>query len=89
MTRRHLLTMLSAIGLAPKVAAAQAQPEKPRIEPLQLSDAEWKQRLTPAQYSVLRKEGTEPPGQQPAERREAQGHAFTAPVATCRCSRRR
>ena len=36
MTRRHLLTMLSAIGLAPKVATAQAQPEKPRIEPLQL-----------------------------------------------------
>lgn len=34
-------------------------PEK--IEPFDLDDAEWKHRLTDAQYQVLRKEGTEPP----------------------------
>jgi len=63
MTRRNLLSLLSAIGLAPKIAAAQApQPGAPRIEPLTLPDAEWKKRLTPAQYNVLRREGTEPPG---------------------------
>jgi peptide-methionine (R)-S-oxide reductase len=63
MTRRTVLSMLSAIGLASKVVSAQAQqPAAARIEPLTLPDAEWKKRLTPAQYNVLRKEGTEPAG---------------------------
>ena len=30
--------------------------------PVRMSDAEWKQRLAPAAYRVLRQEGTEPPG---------------------------
>jgi peptide-methionine (R)-S-oxide reductase len=77
MTRRTLLSMLSAIGLAPKIVAAQAQPPgAPRIEPLTLPDAEWKKRLTPAQYHVLRKEGTEAPGSSPLndEKRKGRYH---------------
>ncbi len=30
--------------------------------PVQLSDAEWRRRLTPEQYRVMRRHGTEPPG---------------------------
>ena len=59
MTRRHLLTLLSAVGLAPRGAEAQTPPAAPHTDTLTLSDAQWKQRLSPAQYEVLRHEGTE------------------------------
>ena len=36
----------------------------PRTEsyPVQRSDAEWRKRLTPEQYRIMRQHGTEPPG---------------------------
>ncbi|MBP8120422.1 MAG: peptide-methionine (R)-S-oxide reductase MsrB [Burkholderiales bacterium] len=42
-----------------KIALQQANQPMPKIEKLSLSDAEWKKRLTPAQFNVLRDEGTE------------------------------
>ncbi|MGD8909600.1 MAG: peptide-methionine (R)-S-oxide reductase MsrB [Chromatiales bacterium] len=36
-----------------------------QIEKLDLSDAEWRERLTPEQYHVLREEGTERAGSSP------------------------
>ena len=62
MTRRQLFAFLGAIGLAPRPSAAQGSAATPKIEPLRLTDAEWKQRLAPAQYAVLRHEGTERAG---------------------------
>lgn len=38
-----------------------------------LSDDEWKQRLTPEQYRVLRKEGTEPPFASPLNNEKQEG----------------
>jgi peptide-methionine (R)-S-oxide reductase len=79
MTRRHLLALLSAIGLAPRIASAQGpSPVVPKIEPLRLSDAEWKKRLTPDQYAVLRKEGTERPGSSPLNQEKRKGRFHCA-----------
>ena len=65
MTRRPLLALLGTLGLAPKLASAQAP--APKIEALRLADAEWKKRLTPAQYAVLRQHGTERAGTSPLD----------------------
>ena len=72
MTRRALFALLCSLGLARHAAQAPAA----GIEPLRLPDAEWKKRLTPAQYSVLRQHGTERAGTSPlnAEKRAGRFH---------------
>jgi len=78
MTRRQWLGLLSSLGISSAASRnAQAAPPDakaaaPRIEPLLLTDAQWRQRLTPMQYNVLREEGTERAGTSPlnAEKRK-------------------
>ena len=55
MSRRSFLSVLTGAA----VGAATTESEAARPDKLVLSDAEWKKRLTPEQYRVLRKEGTE------------------------------
>lgn len=83
MTRRNFLSVLSAIGLGSRADAAEAAPGTPvapggpgGIQPLRLSDAEWKQRLAPLAYQVLRHEATERPFTSPlnAEKRKGSYH---------------
>jgi len=79
MTRRNLLALLSFLGLAPRLADAQGpSPAVAKVEPLRLSDAEWKKKLTPDQYAVLRREGTERPGTSPLNQEKRKGRFHCA-----------
>ena len=55
MMRCRLLKALAAAGFVRGAGAASAA----RPEPLVLGEDEWKQRLTPQEYEVLRRAGTE------------------------------
>lgn len=70
MTRRQLLSALAALGLSRSAGSA---PAATRPDALKLSDAEWRKRLTPTQYDVLRHEGTEPPGSSPLNAEKRRG----------------
>jgi peptide-methionine (R)-S-oxide reductase len=65
MTRRHWMNLFATFGLAPRIVSAGPAASTGAaavIEPLRLDDAQWKQRLSPAAYNVLRHEGTERAG---------------------------
>ena len=73
MKRRHFLTTFAAIFAAHRMA--EAAPTDPiKIEKLKLSDDEWKKRLAPEAYAVLRHEGTERAGTSPLNAEKRKGH---------------
>jgi peptide-methionine (R)-S-oxide reductase len=62
--RRDWIKKLSLGGLAAWAGSGRAQgPARP--DALVLTEEEWRRRLTPTQYQVLRREGTEPPWSSP------------------------
>jgi len=63
MTRRHFVAALAGLFAARQAAAANGA-DAP-VKKLQLTDAEWKKRLTPEQYDVLREAATERAGTSP------------------------
>ncbi|MFM2173962.1 MAG: hypothetical protein RLZZ54_1889 [Cyanobacteriota bacterium] len=73
MPRRTLLAQMAALLsplLMPRAAEAAAAAADPQW---QLTDAQWKQLLSPAAYQVLRKEGTERPFSSPLNNEKRAG----------------
>jgi len=72
--RRNLMKMIAAAGLGSRAfPAAAAKPA-----PLVLTEAQWKQRLTPQQYAVLREEDTERAGSSPLNAEKRAGTYYCA-----------
>ena len=71
-TRRNALTWLGA-GAAASFLAACGSPANAATFKVHYSDAEWKKRLTKAQYYILREEGTEPPFSSPLLKEHRKG----------------
>lgn len=62
-----------------RAAPAVDRPEQPTtIEPVELGDAEWRERLTKQQYRILREEGTERAGTSPLNDEKRQGDYLCA-----------
>ncbi|QJR15730.1 peptide-methionine (R)-S-oxide reductase MsrB [Usitatibacter palustris] len=73
MKRREFVIVLG--GLFALSRAAMAGPEDAiAIEKIALSKEEWKKRLSPEAYSVLREEGTERAGSSPLNAEKRKGH---------------
>jgi peptide-methionine (R)-S-oxide reductase len=81
LSRRHLLGLggvataagLLGLGACSRAAPAAAEARPSRQFEVMHTDAEWRQRLTPAQYAVLRQQATERPWSSPLNKEHRQG----------------
>ncbi|MXP26377.1 peptide-methionine (R)-S-oxide reductase MsrB [Altererythrobacter indicus] len=70
--RRSLLAWLGSAGCYAALTACGSKAEA-KTYPFSLSDAQWKARLTPAQYRILRRQGTERPYSSPLNDEKRKG----------------
>jgi peptide-methionine (R)-S-oxide reductase len=74
MKRRHFITFIAGAAALARSAMG-AKPEDPiAIQKLELSKEEWKKRLTPEQFAVLREEATERAGSSPLDNEKRKGY---------------
>jgi peptide-methionine (R)-S-oxide reductase len=74
MNRRHFVTSLAALfAMSQRLDAAVKAEDPIKIDKLKLSDDEWKKRLQPEAYAVLRHEATERAGTSPLNNEKRKG----------------
>jgi peptide-methionine (R)-S-oxide reductase len=71
--RRAFLALLGLGGAAGAISACSAAPAQARTFPVRRSEAEWRRRLTPQQFAVLRQEATERPFSSPLDKEKRPG----------------
>jgi len=73
--RRILLATTAGVGLFAALRWLRGSEAKAADEhfEVEMSDDEWKKKLTPAQFQILRKHGTEPPGTSPLNKEHRKG----------------
>jgi peptide-methionine (R)-S-oxide reductase len=71
--RRTALTALASLMLLPSMASAAIDTDK-----VVLTDAQWKARLSPEAFDILRREGTEEPFSSPLDHEKRAGTYFCA-----------
>ena len=71
--RRNVLAWLGASAALPVIAGCGSGPAEAKAYPVRYSEAEWRKRLTPAQFAILRQSHTEPPGSSPLDREHRKG----------------
>lgn len=71
--RRRLLQWLALASALPFAAACGGTEASARAFPVQMSEAEWRRRLTRSQFHILREHGTEPPGSSPLDHEKRKG----------------
>jgi peptide-methionine (R)-S-oxide reductase len=73
LSRRGMLRVLAAGAAVPALAACGSGEATARPYPVRFTEAEWRRRLTPAQFRILRQKGTEYPGTSPLLREHRKG----------------
>ncbi|MXO91539.1 peptide-methionine (R)-S-oxide reductase MsrB [Altererythrobacter aquaemixtae] len=72
-SRRSVVAWLSAGAALPVLAACGSTPAEARNYRVKLSDAQWRKKLTRAEYRILREAGTERPFSSPLDKEKRKG----------------